>query len=286
MSAFSYLITTPMGYIISFIYSLVKNYGITIILFTIAIKIIMLPLAVKQQKSMVAIQKLNPELEALRKKYANDQQRLSQETMKVYQKHGVSPTGGCLPLLIQFPIIIGLYQVVTRPLQYIMHMGTDVIQKVADILLEAGKIEANVATTALKQSQITVARAMADNAALIEEKIGSAVSAINFDFFGLDLALTPNFGQMSLLWLIPILSALTAYLTSAITTKLSGNKQQAEQMKSMNIMMPLMSGYFCFIMPAGVGLYWIMSNVIQLIQQVVLTKLLMKKEAKGEVTDA
>ena len=206
--------------------------------------------------------------------------------MKVYQKHGVSPTGGCLPLLIQFPIIIGLYQVVTRPLQYIMHMGTDVIQKVADVLLEAGKIEANVATTALKQSQITVARAMADNAALIEEKIGSAMSAINFDFFGLDLALTPNFGEMSLLWLIPILSALTAYLTSAITTKLSGNKQQAEQMKSMNIMMPLMSGYFCFIMPAGVGLYWIMSNVIQLIQQVVLTKLLMKKEAKGEVTDA
>ncbi len=274
-----------MGYIISFIYSLVKNYGITIILFTIAIKVLMLPLAVKQQKSMVAIQKLNPELQALQKKYANDQQRLSQETMKVYQKHGVSPAGGCLPLLIQFPIIIGLYQVVTRPLQYIMHMGTDVIQKVADILLAAGKIEQTVASQAVKQTQITVARAMADNAALIEGKLGEAVSTINFDFFGMDLALTPNFGQFSALWLIPVLSALTAYLSGVITTKLSGNGQQAEQMKSMNIMMPLMSGYFCFIMPAGVGLYWIMSNVFQLVQQVVLNKILTKKSMKGEVVD-
>ncbi len=282
MSAFSYLITTPMGYIISFIYSLVKNYGITIILFTIAIKLIMLPLTIKQQKSMIAIQKLNPELEALRKKYANDQQRLSQETMKVYQKHGVSPTGGCLPLLIQFPIIIGLYQVVTRPLQYIMHMSTDAIQKVAEVLLAAGKIDKTVASQAIKQSQITVARAMADNAALVEEKLGEAVSAINFDFFGLDLALTPSFSQVNLLWLIPILSALTAYLTSVVTTKLSGSSQQSDQMKSMNIMMPLMSGYFCFIMPTGVGLYWIMSNVIQLIQQVVLTKLLKKNDTKGE----
>ena len=114
MGAFSLLITTPLGYIISFIYDLVQNYGFAIIIFTLIVKIIMLPLVIKQQKSTVQMQKIQPEMQALQKKYANDQQRLGQETMKLYKKYNISPAGGCLPLLIQLPIIFGLYQVITR----------------------------------------------------------------------------------------------------------------------------------------------------------------------------
>lgn len=278
MGAFSLLITTPLGYIISFIYDLVQNYGLAIIIFTILVKFIMLPLVVKQQKSTVQMKMVQPELQKLQKKYANDQQRLSQETMKLYKKYNISPAGGCLPLLIQLPIILGLYQVITRPMQYILHMGTDLIQKIANVLKDGGFITEQIANYATKQNQITVASAMADNLAFVEEKVGTALSTINFDFFGLDLSLTPQLSNPSILWIIPILSAVTAYLSGKITTKLSGNDQAAEQMKTMNIMMPLMSGYFCFIMPTGVGLYWVMSNVIQVIQQVVVTKIMLKKE--------
>lgn len=279
MGAFSLLITTPLGYIISFIYDLVQNYGLAIIIFTIIVKLLMLPLVIKQQKSTVQMQKIQPELKALQKKYANDQQRLSQETMKLYKKYDINPAGGCLPLLIQLPIIFGLYQVITRPMQYILHMGTDLIQKVADVLKDGGFITEAVANLATKQNQITVASSMADNLAFVEEKVGQVLSTINFDFFGLDLSLTPKLSVVSVLWVIPILSAVTAYLSGKITTKLSGNEQAAEQMKSMNIMMPLMSGYFCFIMPTGVGLYWVMSNVIQIIQQIVVTKIMLKKQS-------
>lgn len=279
MGAFSLLITTPLGYIISFIYDLVQNYGFAIIIFTIIVKLLMLPLVIKQQKSTVQMQKIQPELKVLQKKYANDQQRLSQETMKLYKKYDINPAGGCLPLLIQLPIIFGLYQVITRPMQYILHMGTDLIQKVADVLKDGGFITEAVANLATKQNQITVASSMADNLAFVEEKVGQVLSTINFDFFGLDLSLTPKLSVVSVLWIIPILSAVTAYLSGKITTKLSGNEQAAEQMKSMNIMMPLMSGYFCFIMPTGVGLYWVMSNVIQIIQQIVVTKIMLKKQS-------
>ena len=281
MGAFSLLITTPLGYIISFIYDLVQNYGLAIIIFTILVKFIMLPLVVKQQKSTVQMKMVQPELQKIQKKYANDQQRLSQETMKLYKKYNISPAGGCLPLLIQLPIILGLYQVITRPMQYILHMGTDLIQKIANVLKDGGFITEQIANYATKQNQITVASAMADNLAFVEEKVGTALSTINFDFFGLDLSLTPQLSNPSILWIIPILSAVTAYLSGKITTKLSGNDQAAEQMKTMNIMMPLMSGYFCFIMPTGVGLYWVMSNVIQIIQQVVVTKIMLKKEEES-----
>lgn len=278
MNVFSLLITTPLGYIIRFVYDIVKNYGLAIILFTIVVKLIMLPLVIKQQKSTVQMKKIQPELQKIQKKYANDQQRLSQETMKLYKKYDINPAGGCLPLLIQFPIIFGLYQVVTRPMQYILHMGTDLIQKIADVLKEGSFITEQVANYATKQNQITVASAMADNLAFVEEKVGVTLSTINFDFFGLDLSLTPQLSQPSVLWIIPILSAATAYLSGKITTKLSGNDQAAEQMKTMNLMMPLMSGYFCFIMPTGVGLYWVMSNVVQIVQQIVVTKIMLKKE--------
>lgn len=278
MNVFSLLITTPLGYIIRFVYDIVKNYGLAIILFTIVVKLIMLPLVIKQQKSTVQMKKIQPELQKIQKKYANDQQRLSQETMKLYKKYDINPAGGCLPLLIQFPIIFGLYQVVTRPMQYILHMGTDLIQKIADVLKEGSFITEQVANYATKQNQITVASAMADNLAFVEEKVGVTLSTINFDFFGLDLSLTPQLSQPSVLWIIPILSAVTAYLSGKITTKLSGNDQATEQMKTMNLMMPLMSGYFCFIMPTGVGLYWVMSNVVQIVQQIVVTKIMLKKE--------
>ena len=130
---FEYIITRPMGYIIEFIYNLVQNYGIAIILFTVVIKLILTPLNVKSQKSMRKQQKIQPYLAELQKKYANDQEKLNRETMKLYKENNISMAGGCLPMLIQMPILIGLYQVIQKPLSYLLHVNfndPDVIRRV------------------------------------------------------------------------------------------------------------------------------------------------------------
>ena len=237
------------------------------------VKLLLMPLLVKQQKSMLATQKLKPQLDKIQKKYANDKQRLNEETMKLYQENNVNPAGGCLPLLIQFPIIIGLYQVINRPLLYIMNLSLEVIAKITELL----------GFSWTGTSEIAIAKAMESNLDLLAEKLGQDFSSliINFDFLGLDLSMTPSFSRLDALWVIPALSALFAYLSGVVSTRLSGNPQANEQMKSMNVIMPLMSAYFCFIMPSGVGVYWIMSSLLQIVQQVVITKILLKK-SEGE----
>ena len=116
---FEYLITRPMGFIIEHIYNLVSNYGLAIIIFTILIKLILIPLNIHSQKAMKKQQKIQPLMAELQKKYANDQEKLQREMMKIYKENNISMTGGCLPMLIQMPILIGLYQVIQKPLSYL-----------------------------------------------------------------------------------------------------------------------------------------------------------------------
>ncbi len=273
MNVFEMLITTPLGYIISFIYDLVQNYGWAVIIFTIIIKLIIAPLSVKQHKSMAKMQKVRPLLEHLQAKYKDDPNRLNEETMKLYKDLGISPAGGCLPLLLQFPIIIGLYQVINKPLSFILHLPQETVTKLIEMYGDGTK---NVA------SQIAVCRNI--DPAEVMNKLGVAVDKLNFDFFGLDLSFNPNFAYLNWYWIIPILAAGTAYLSTYITQKIQGtpNAQQGS-MKTMNIIMPLMSAYFCFVLPAGVGVYWIMSNIVQTIQTVILTKVYSAKDQEEEI---
>ena len=273
MNVFEMLITTPLGYILSFIYDLVQNYGWAVIIFTVITKLIILPLTLKQQKSMSKMQQVRPLMDHIQAKYKDDPQRLQQETMKIYKEYGISPAGGCLPLLIQFPIIIGLYQVINRPLSFILHLPQDAVAK---IMTMYGADAKNVS------AQIAVCEKM-DPAAVMQE-LGIAVDKLNFNFFGLNLSQIPNIQFLNWFWLIPILAAGTAYLSSYVMRKIQGTTQQQEgSMKVMNMMMPLMSAYFCFILPAGVGLYWISSNVIQIAQSIVLDKIYSKKNNEEDI---
>lgn len=120
---FTWLIVQPMGFIIELIYNFIPNYGVALIIFTIIIKLLILPLNLKSQKSMVKQQKLMPQLQELQKKYANDKEKLNKEMMELYQANGANPASGCLPMLLQFPIIIGLFQVIQKPLSYMLRIN-------------------------------------------------------------------------------------------------------------------------------------------------------------------
>lgn len=305
LSLFELCITRPLGWLIQFIYNLVDNYGLAIILFTIVIKLVLMPLQIKSQKAMKRQQKVQPIIMELQKKYANDQQRLQQEMMKVYKENNVSMTGGCLPLLIQFPILIGLYRVIQRPLTYIRGINfydNAVIENVKLVMSEMKEIFPNVIGNLANSTVDQINKMYQIQLSHWSELVGKAQELswdINFNFLGLDLSKQPseslpavmggNFSDLStaLLILIPATAMLLTWLSSKYTQMLSGTANQAAQnqdnpaqsmSKSMNIMMPLMTGFFTFTLPSGIGIYWIISSVMQVVQQYTINKFFDRKE--------
>lgn len=296
---FEFLITRPMGWIIEQIYNLVSNYGLAIILFTVVIKLILMPLNVKSQKSMKKQQKIQPYLAELQEKYANDQEKLQREMMKLYKDNNVSMMGGCLPLLIQMPILIGLYSVIRRPITYLAGVtldqfrdNPDIIAKVEEIVKAMGDKVGNVANMTVEQIGHNAQIQLAKWAEIVH---GPAHEwAVNFNFLGLDLSNNPsaalsslmrmdfsNWGVIALL-IIPILAVIGSIAQTKITQMQSGQNNQANDSansmaKSMNMMMPLMTAFFTLTLPAGLGIYWIISSIVQIIQQIALNYYFDKK---------
>ena len=276
---FQTLIVKPLGYILGFIYGFVDNYGWSLVIFTVLVKLLLLPLGLKQQKATIKMQQVQPKMLELQNKYANDKQKLSEETMKLYKEYGVNPMGGCFPLLIQLPILFGLYRVIYKPLTFMLHFSKD---KVAALAAEYG-----IKTTGklAQQAEILIAKATGD---------------INFNFLGLDLSLTPSLGKPDLIWLVPIAAALTTYLTSKVSTAISNKKDKNEEekkpqrvlspdqkttntnsaesmTKSMSLIMPLMTLWITFSFPATIGVYWSISNITSILQTVLLNGYYKKK---------
>lgn len=316
---FTWLIVQPMGFIIEFIYNFIPNYGVALILFTILIKLLILPLNLKSQRSMVKQQKLMPQIQELQRKYANDKEKLNKEMMELYQANGANPATGCLPLLLQFPIIIGLFQVIQKPLSYMLRVNFNAPENINKVI-ELQQIVANnpdLSAMAPGGFLESTMEGLANNFQIAMSNFaanpavqGFSDWVINFNFLGLDLSRYPSevwgplnsllTGQVSpQLWttlpllLIPVLSGLTSWLLSKMSTSNSpqtsaaadGTNTAASMNKSMMLMMPIMSILFTFSLPAGVGLYWIVSNVAQMIQQYFTVAYFKKKEENTVVID-
>ncbi len=286
MNALAFL-APVLGPVLKFIYQIVNNYGLAIILFSILMKLLIFPLNVKQQKSMDQMRLIQPELAKINKKYKNDKEKLQKETMKLYEQHNVNPAAGCLPMLIQFPIIFALYRVINQPMTYIMGIGSETVIKIINAL----KLDINVTNkNILMTKEIEIANKMTPD---VIQKLGDilpdGIQSIDFNFLGLDLATTPQLSKISLLWIIPVLAVITTYLTSKITTwtqpNMNTDDNAASMGKSMMTIMPLMTGYFCFMMPSGVGLYWIINNVLSILQQLWFNRKVMMEKFSSKKKD-
>lgn len=281
MNALAFL-APVLGPVLKFIYQFVNNYGLAIILFSILMKLLILPLNIKQQKSMEEMRKIQPELAKLNKKYQNDKEKLQKETMKLYEQHNVNPAAGCLPVLIQFPIIFALYRVINRPMSYIMGLSVETIRKIVEVMQWDIDVSTN---NLLMMNEIKIAHNMTPEViAKLGDLVPSGLKSIDFTFLGLNLAQTPQLNQFDVLWIIPILAVLTTFLTSKVSmmtqpSATGGAEDTAASMnKGMMLMMPLMTGYFCFMMPSGVGLYWIVNNVLAILQQLWFNRKLMMEK--------
>ncbi len=278
------IINAPLGFILRTIYNLIGSYGWSLILFTIIVKAILFPLAIKQQKSMAGMAAIQPRLAELQKKYKYDQEKLNTETMKLYKQHKVSPMGGCLPLLIQFPILIGLYNNIRNPLTYILQYSKETIDQIVAAFANMG-VALNAA------DQIPIANAIFERFDEISAALPElSLRAIDFNFWGINLSQTPHLTwPLTPLIIIPVLAGVTTFLSSWLMQKMNGTSSQqstengaGSAMKTMNYIFPFITVFFAISMPAGLGFYWTLSNLLQIVQQFLLQKYFSNKTQEAE----
>jgi YidC/Oxa1 family membrane protein insertase len=289
-TVFTDVICYPLGAILRICYLFTGNYVISLILFTLVIRIALFPLAIKQQKTSAEMLRMKPKMDLIQKKYKKDQAKLQEEMAKLYQEEGYNPLSGCLPMLLQLPILYGLIFVVYSPLTYIMWFSKDTVNKVAEILRPVIKLaNPNVKFTD-SRIQLYIAKAM--NGHMGQLSFLGNVKPIDFNLFGLDLSQIPKFG-FEILVLIPILCYLTSMLSSWLTMRMNKGVQPGQMSGGMNsmmmiVLMPLMSAWISLSVPAAVGFYWIITNVFMVFQVMVLQrffsmdKLAAKSQVKAE----
>lgn len=292
------------GKLLGFIDSFMPNYLFTILVFAILAKIVMFPLSIKQQKTTVKQAALKPKEMAIRKKYNGRtdqvaQQKMNEEILELQRSEGVTPFSGCLPLLVQLPVILGLYELIRNPLKYICGLSGDVITKIRDVL--AADVDPETGAKAIKASQAAIEAAIKNTrsdleliqilrenfeyiSGQIEGGIGIAVEDIpNFSFFGLfDLSVTPNavFDDISLIGyvLVPVITFVTMFLSMKLNKKLTYQPTAPGQDigcagKIMDYTMPLMSTWIAFIVPSMLGVYWMFNNLLGMLQSLILKKM-------------
>jgi len=266
------IIINPLAFLLSGLYSIFNNYGLAIIMFTLLTKIILLPLSMKAKKGMMSTTRVQPKVQALQKQYANNKPKLQEEMAKLYQAEGVNPMGGCLWSLLPFPVLIALYTVIRTPVTNLMKITAEQIELIID------KVPA---ITAIKDmlvgpggvDEMQLAQHITDNFDAVRGTLGEAgasIMRIDFSFLGLNLAEQPTL-EFNALIIIPILAGISAYFGQWAAQKFSGAVKPPSGGMILKLM-PLLSVWFCFMMPAGMGVYWIASSGFGIVQDYFLSK--------------
>lgn len=303
MSTIGYYICVPFAWLVRLFYNLTNSYGVALILFTLVIKLIMLPFQMKSKKSMMRMSRVSGQMQELQKRYAKNQAKLQEEMQKLYEEEGVNPMSGCLWSLIPFPILIALYSIIRQPITHFMMLSKDVLQTVVQSAADAGVNLTNIVmmdkatgTPVLKDGLYQLASYGQINLVKAVQEMGLSTPEgwfdMNYNFLGLDLTATPweYVKNFTFTWavigviLIPILAGLSQFVFSKLTMKTQPQADAASgaSMKSMMYMMPLMSVYIAFIMPAALGVYWIAQSVFSLIQEAILNKTFSAKLSEEE----
>lgn len=304
-SSIGYVICIPFAWLVRVFYELTGSYGVAIILFTLVLKLILLPLQMKSKKSMMRMNRMSGRMQEIQKKYANNQAKMSEEMQKLYAEEGVSPMSGCLWSFLPLPILIALYSIIRQPITHFMMLSEETMYSIINHLEDAGVAMGNIVKVAedgamvlkdgLPQLQPYGQINLVKEITAQMPDYGSSIDGwinMNYNFLGLDLTSNPSTGFTSfhLEWacigliLIPILAGLAQFALSFITMKQQPQQEgpAARSTRSMMYMMPLVSVYIAFIMPAALGIYWIAQSVFSLIQEVILGKFFTKKLQEEE----
>ncbi len=295
MSIIREIFSIPFGYLIGFFYDISNNYLFSLLLMTICVKLILFPSTIKQQHSMVKTQRMQPKIKRIREKYGNNQQKMNEAMSELYSREGYSSmTGGCLPMLIQLPVMMGVYYVNYKLISYVLGIKGTVLETIK----EAGRTlepytslikNGNTSNAEYRLESIIIGnfdQLVADGKldgvpAEVINKISAFID--NFTIFGINLSRTPDIKMgWDLLWLIPILTGVTSF-AMAVYTYIRQKKTNPEMAKNpsmgcMSLMTPAMSIYFSFLFPASVGVYIIISSALSFIQMLITNKIFEPKK--------
>ena len=265
------------GYVLNYIYNIVQNYGFAIIIFTVLLKLCMLPISINQQRTMKKNAKLQVKVKEIQAKYSNDQARQSQELMDLYKRENMTPFSGCLSSIVQFVIIISIFYLVSRPLTYMVHFDQEVLNQYVQEVSDKNSGKASY-------QEIAVIREKSKD----DERV-----ALNMNFLGLDLSQIPsqNYNDIKV-FIIPVLYVLTSFASMKITASMQ--KQQLkptseaekteedetmdEMSKTMTYMMPVMAVSISLIAPLGLALYWLVSNLLMILERLLVNKIFKDEE--------
>lgn len=289
-------ISSLFGYILNFIYEVVKNYGLAIIILSILLKLVLLPLSIKQQKTMKKTAKIQKKVKELQEKYKNDQMKMNQEMMDLYKRENLSPFSGCLTSIIQIVLLFAMFGLVRSPLTYMKKIDNEAIN---NYIIEM-KQEVGENSVSRNYPQISVLKYV--NSHKTEED----PLYINMNFFGLDLSNIPQENwQDWTVYIIPALYVITTIISMKITTKMTEtnskkddiieikseeekdkNKDKepdpqdmaAQMNKSMSWFMPIMSVSIAIIAPLGLALYWLVNNILMIVERLIINKCLNTEE--------
>lgn len=296
------------GYALNFIYSLVNNYGIAIILFSILLKLLLLPLSIKQQKTVKKSEKVQKELKIIQQKHKNNPEKLNQEMMALYKRENMSPFSGCFSAIIQIILLFAMFSLVRNPLTYMLDIDNNKIETVTQYI----KKEEGEGYINQTYPQTSIIKYVAQNEKEIEiikdeevvEKINLEEMYINMNFLGLDLNEIPqqNYSNIKV-FIIPFLYVISSVISIRMTTNKKKKKMETEKVKkeegdktergeeidmatqmskNMSLTMPFLSVMVSLLAPLGLALYWLTNNLLMIIERLVLEKFLKDKEEEKE----
>lgn len=263
------------GYLLWFLFEIFSNFGVSIILFSIIVKLLMFPLTIKQQRGMAGQAKLQKRQQELQKIYGNDRLKYNEEVQKLYEKEGANPGSGCFTMLITLPIMLGIYYAVISPLSNTLHIASD---KVDAAITYVSQIPGSSALLSVNQQELAIMsnwEYLRNSLTMFDASDIAKIDffADGFEFLGLNLLISPSSASfLEFLWVIPVCSVISSYLMTFISMRNNPAQQQQGCMKYMFYGLPLLSAYWAFIFPAAVGLYWVISSLTSAIQTIFTQK--------------
>ena len=265
------------------IYDLIPNYGWAIIIFTIVVRLASFPLQLYQQKTTARMSVYQPMMMEIQKKYANNRIKQNEEMMKLQEEYGFSPTAGCMPMFLNFFVIFGVIEVVYRPVQHVLMIGADAIEKALSVIGLVGTNYTAQSTLMQTIQGMSHADALAQFGGAFSAEQIELIQNFHMDFFGIDLCAMPTLSLSHLeLLVFPILSVLSMCLVNVITMKMSG-QQMTPSMKMMPWLMSIFFVYFCFKVPVAFSLYYTISNLLMIVTSWMLRKMYDPEKYKAEL---
>ncbi|MDO4972831.1 MAG: YidC/Oxa1 family membrane protein insertase [Eubacteriales bacterium] len=295
--SFGEIITWPFAKLMVWLYNLTGSYGWAVILFALVVNLILTPFMAKSKKSMMRQSRLQPKINELQRRHEGNPTKLNEEMQKLYREEGVNPMSGCLWSLIPFPILIALYSVIRQPLTRMMFVSSEFVTTLQEFFVEKGLYTA-ASGRASAYYEIELTKLLHENWDMVQTglagKLDPNLLNVDFSFIGLNLGDQPqwnffmngNWTWAAIgLFLIPFVSAALSWASMKVSTMInppaantSAGADQAQAMtKSMNMVMPLMSIWICFVMPAAMGIYWIANSVFGMARDYILTKVYRKQ---------